>query len=203
VGGGCEDDAGSEASASTLGDRAIRRRSFLAGLVSAATLVSSHSKSATAIDNPLNLKGTFWETGKLYEKSNDPPPDDDGDFLAILENTLEALHSPELIDSIAEGKYGKTSRLLRGGLVSESKIRIAANALIDSLPEDDEAIYESNESFRVFLRYLDVLDAEVEAASRPLIGGEGDPRMRILTRLGEVEELLKAFLKNVRGGMGG
>ena len=68
------------------------------------------------------------------------------------------------------------------------------------------ALYRSNESFRLFLRCLDVLDAEVEAASRPvsfrMVDGEGgDPRMKILTKLGEVEESLKEFVKNVRGGV--
>lgn len=183
----------------------VARRNFLVGISTAATLLSSQSQSANAIDNPLNLKGTFWETGQLYEKST-PLPDDDDDFFAILDNTVEALHAPTLVDSITEGKYGQASRLLRGGLISESKIRLAANALIDAIPEDDGAIYKSNESFRLFLRYLDVLDAEVEAASRPLLGGGGDgggdPRMKILTRLGEVEDALKEFLKNVRGGLG-
>ncbi|KAL7533673.1 hypothetical protein ACHAXR_005378 [Thalassiosira sp. AJA248-18] len=165
-------------------------------------------QTANAIDNPLNLKGTFWETGQLYEKSNAPIPDDEGDFFSILENTVEALHSPTLLETITEGKYGQASRLLRGGLVSESQIRIAANALIDSIPEEnDEALFKSSESFRMFLRYLDVLDAEVENASRPFIGGgggerSGDPRIEILTRLGEVEDVLKVFLKNVRGGLG-
>lgn len=156
------------------------------------------------MENPLNLRGTFWETGQLYEKSNDPPPDDDAAFFSVLEATLEALRSPSLTEAVAEGRYGRASRLLRGGLVSESRVRLAANALIDALPEEDDgAIYRSGESLRVFLRYLEVLDAEVEAASRPFGaggGGEGDPRMGILARLGEAEDALRSLLKNLRSG---
>lgn len=169
------------------------RRKFL---ILASTIATT--TPANAIDNPLNLKGTFWETGEIYQKPKTPQPTDESDFLSILENTITALHSPTLLNTITQGKYGQTSRLLRGNLISESKIRIAANALIDLLPEDDEAIYKSYESFRVFLRYLDVLDAEVEGASRSLFG---DPRLKILERLGEVEDALKVFLREVRVGL--
>ncbi|KAL9180584.1 hypothetical protein ACHAXT_011037 [Thalassiosira profunda] len=159
---------------------------------------------ATAIDNPLNLKGYLWETGKVYIK--EPMPDgDDDDFYAILDGTAEALHSAELTEAISEGKFGQASRLLRGGLISESRIRIAANALIDGIPEEnDEAIYKSSEAFRVFLRFLDVLDAEVENASRPSFGsGEGDPRIEILTRVGEAEDAMRALVRNLRKGREG
>ena len=91
--------------------------------------------------------------------------------------------------------------MLRGGLVSESKIRIAAYALMDSIPEEeDDRLYLANEAFRVFLRRLDVLDAIVEMASRPLVwremGGreDEDPRLKALGLLGEVEESLMVFL---------
>ena len=73
-------------------------------------------------------------------------------------------------------------------------------ALIDEIPEDAEE-YRASEAFRVFLRLLDVLDAEVEGASRGLGGDNGDPRFGILGRLGQVEESLKAFLKIVRDGL--
>eukprot|EP00578_Thalassiosira_sp_NH16_P008430 CAMPEP_0181115940 /NCGR_PEP_ID=MMETSP1071-20121207/21690_1 /TAXON_ID=35127 /ORGANISM="Thalassiosira sp., Strain NH16" /LENGTH=306 /DNA_ID=CAMNT_0023200161 /DNA_START=149 /DNA_END=1069 /DNA_ORIENTATION=+ len=197
------------------------RRNILAGLLPKTTtafaLTLSLPQSATttavanAIDNPLNLKGTFWETGQLYQKNDAtlPGDDDNAEFLSILENAAEALRSPALIDAISEGNYERASRLLRGGLISESRIRLAANYLIDSIPEEnEESMYRASEGFRIFLRYLDVLDAEVEAASRPLSLGKGsgggmdDPRMKILTRLGEVEDALKSFLKSVRGGLG-
>ena len=95
---------------------------------------------------------------------------------------------------------------------------MASNALIDLLPEDDESIYKCNESFRIFLRYFDVLDAEVDMASRPFSssgggggggvegmgmgGNNSDPRMEILTRVGEVEDALKIFVKNIKDGLG-
>lgn len=196
-----------------------KRRKFLSTLtlpIAAALLISQQATPpmANAVDNPLNLKGTFWETGRLYEKSaaaDDPlPPSSADDFLAVLENAVEALRSPQLVRAIEEGRYGAASRSLRGGLISESKLRIAANALMDEMPEDDEAAYRSREAFRVFLRCLDVLDAEVESASRPSFGGDvgggglggggGDPRMKILTRLGEAEDSMKVVVKTIRSG---
>lgn len=208
----------------TVENQRFGRRNVLASLTSAAVvfvlpdqLTSNengsnfkqtwlHPQSAMAIDNPLNLKGTFWETGQLYEKSNalltDDPPET-ADFIKILETTVESFHSPSLlVDAISEGRYGDASRLLRGGLVSESKIRLAAYALIDSLPEDDENEYLINELFRKFLRYLDVLDAAVEVASRPRLGGEDDPRFNLLSLMGEVEESLEVFVKAVKKGLG-
>jgi hypothetical protein len=191
-----------------------KRRSLIIHLSTLATATSlpliSTIRSANAnvklLDkpppNPLNLKGTLWETGQLYEKSTSIGAEED--FFAVLDNTLEALYSPTLLGAIEEGNYGQASRLLRGNLISESQIRLSANALIDSLPEEnDEAIYRSGESFRVFLRCLDVLDAEVAAASRPVtLGGSGeDSRIRILERLGICEDALKVFLNNLRDGL--
>mmetsp|Transcript_6761 Transcript_6761/g.13667 ORF Transcript_6761/g.13667 Transcript_6761/m.13667 type:complete len:300 (+) Transcript_6761:179-1078(+) len=166
---------------------------------------------ANALDNPLNLKGTFWETGQLYEKSNNSVLSDDppeiSDLIKILETTRDAFHSPSaLVDAISEGRYGDASRLLRGGLISESKIRLVAYALIDSLPEDDENEYLINELFRVFLRYLDALDAAVEAASRPSLGAVGgsgdDPRIKLLSLLGEVEDKMNLFVVAIKKGLG-
>lgn len=156
--------------------------------------------SAFAIDNPLNLKGTFWETGQLYEKKTTAEAilesaSDPSDFVPILESMVESFHAPVLVDAITEGRFGDASRLLRGGLISESKIRIAANALIDEIPEEeDDKQYLASESFREFIRYFDGLDALMESASRPFGGGE-DPRMNALTLLGEVEESLRMFVK--------
>ena len=152
-----------------------------------------------------------------YTKSlHHPPHYDNDDFIIILENTINSLHSSTLLDTISEGRYSQTLRLLRGNLISESQIRLASNALIDLLPEDDESIiYKCNESFRIFLRYFDILDAEVDMASRPFSSGGGggvegmgmggnnsDPRMEILTRVGEVEDALKIFVKNIKVGLG-
>ena len=106
------------------------------------------------------------------------------------------------------GNYSQTLRLLRGGLISESKIRLSAYALLDLLPEDndDEIVYKCNESFRIFLRYFDILDKEVELASRPSFPlggvGEGDVRIELLTKVGEVEDALKIFVNNIKVGLG-
>ena len=143
----------------------------------------------------------------IYTKPNNSAVED-GDFLSILENTITSLSSDELLNSISEGNYSNTLRLIRGRLISESQIRLASNALLDLLPEDDPSIYKSQESFRVFLRYLDLLDGEVEMASRlgiPQLGNNGlgdDPRIDILTRVGETEDALRVFVKNIKDGLG-
>ena len=197
----------------------VCRKSFLTGLARTASLTLLLSdqdpsidypyrpKPVAAMENPLNLKGTFWETGQLYEKKSSaealPQMDDSitAEWLRLLETTLQSLRSPSLVNAVTEGRFGDASRMLRGGLVSESKIRIAAYALMDSIPEEeDDRLYLANEAFRVFLRRLDVLDAIVEMASRPLVwremGGreDEDPRLKALGLLGEVEESLMVFL---------
>ena len=198
-----------------------RRRNFLIRLTTtSSSILLSNTQSANAIStantndkqlpwNPLNLKGTYWETGSMiYTKPNNSAVED-GDFLSILENTIIALSSSELLDSISEGNYSTTLRLIRGRLISESQIRLSANALLDILPEDDPSIYKSQESFRLFLRYLELLDVEVEMASRmgiPQLGGSGgllgdDPRIDILTRVGETEDALRVFVKNIKDGL--
>ena len=162
------------------------------------------TEGSTAIENPLNLKGTFWETGKLYEKSTDGPTilDADSDDLTsdlfrVLDESSDAIRSQELAFAIESGQYGKASRLLRGGIISESRLRVSANALMDLIPEErEEYVVSSSEAFRAFISRWDELDAEVEAASRQIRGE--DPRMRILTTLGEADGSLVDFAKNVR-----
>ena len=162
------------------------------------------TEGSTAIDNPLNLKGTFWETGKLYEKSQDGPTilgadSDDltGDLLRVLDESSDAIRSQELAFAVESGLYGKASRLLRGGIISESRLRVSANALMDLIPEErEEYVVSSSEAFRAFITRWDELDAEVEAASRRIRGE--DPRMMILTTLGEADGSLVDFAKIVR-----
>lgn len=110
--------------------------------MAAAAIISP--RTADAVDNPLNpLKGCmqyFWETGRPYEKPNAPPIGRRYRGGAAIAGTYGGHQRGE------EVWYGTASRLLRSGLVSGSGWR-AANALIDSLPEnddddnDDDAIY--------------------------------------------------------------
>jgi len=196
-----------------------RRRNFLIGLTTSSILLSNiqSANAATSTNNnndklpwnPLNLKGTYWETGSMIYTKPNTSALEDGDFLSILENTITALSSDELLNSISEGNYSTTLRLIRGRLISESQIRLSANALLDLLPEDnDTSIYKSQESFRIFLRYLDLLDGEVEMASRmgiPQLGNNNglgdDPRIDILSRVGETEDALRVFVKNIKDGL--
>ena len=192
-----------------------RRRNFLVGLTATSSILLSNIQTANAANannnndklpwNPLNLKGTYWETGSMIYTKPNISSLENGDFLSILETTIISLSSSELLDSISEGKYSTTLRLIRGRLISETQIRLASNALLDLLPEDDASVYKSQESFRLFLRYLDLLDAEVEMASRLQLGGNSglgdDPRIEILTRVGETEDALKVFVKNIKDGL--
>jgi len=198
----------------TIHNEISRRRDFFIRLTTSSILLSKQSANAATSTsnnndklpwNPLNLKGTYWETGSMIYTKPNTSALEDGDFLSILENTITALSSDELLNSISEGNYSTTLRLIRGRLISESQIRLSANALLDLLPEDDPSIYKSRESFRVFLRYLDLLDDEVEMASRPQLGNGGllgdDPRIEILSRVSETEDALRVFVKNIKDGL--
>eukprot|EP00568_Trieres_chinensis_P001046 CAMPEP_0183308620 /NCGR_PEP_ID=MMETSP0160_2-20130417/22361_1 /TAXON_ID=2839 ORGANISM="Odontella Sinensis, Strain Grunow 1884" /NCGR_SAMPLE_ID=MMETSP0160_2 /ASSEMBLY_ACC=CAM_ASM_000250 /LENGTH=262 /DNA_ID=CAMNT_0025472481 /DNA_START=36 /DNA_END=824 /DNA_ORIENTATION=- len=119
--------------------------------------------SAEAVNNPLNLKGSYWETGKLYRKEDNVPPDDPAEILAEFAATATALDSLEGVAE--EGRFGDLSRLLRGGAVSESRLRLGGYALVDAI-EDDDRSYFAGELLRGFLRDFAYLDAASEAAAR-------------------------------------
>ena len=59
------EEIGSEAS--NLSNANIKRRNFIVSISTAMAFLSQ--QSAHTIENPLNLKGTFWETGQLYKKT--------------------------------------------------------------------------------------------------------------------------------------
>jgi len=177
-----------------------------------------------AVYNPLNLKGSYWETGELYQKkesSFDLPPDPE----ALLSSMKEMASALESLSTVAEGgEFDELSRALRGGSVSESRLRISGNALIDSILEDDRE-YVVAERFRLFLNNFDALDAAVTAAARrssadggilstlalsavaPLsavnrvatIANEprmgSDPRLEVLGSLDAAVKSLRAFIK--------
>jgi hypothetical protein len=192
-----------------------------------ATLVASSitaisSSPADAIDNPLNLKGSYWGTGELYQKSDQELSSDPEELLRYLKQQVTAFS--KLSDVVVEGNWGEASRLLRGGDISESQIRLQAYALMDQL-EDDDQEFRARELFRTFLRSLNALDRTIEAAARQakLDGGltetlglavvspfgaaneiarvssvpklGNDPRLQVLAVLDETRQSLQAFNK--------
>ena len=66
------EELGSEAS--NLSNTNIKRRNFIVSISTAMVFLSQ--QSANAMENPLNLKGTFWETGQLYKEQNTSPSPD-------------------------------------------------------------------------------------------------------------------------------
>lgn len=159
--------------------------------------------SAAPPPNPLNLKGTFWETGELYTKSKfdalsmEPP-----ELIYSLNEAVSAFRS-SLTDAASEGRYADLSRLIRGGAVSESRIRVSANVIMDAI-EDERRAYLAGEQFRVFSVSFDALDKVVEVEARPGLGAGGrgnDSRLRVLAILGEVDQSLCAFIKIAEDGL--
>ena len=130
-----------------------------------ATFCVAAPKKTNAVSNPLNLKGFYWETGQLYQKSDNTLSSDSQELLEYLVKTAQALEKLSQSDVLLDGKFGELSRMLRGGVISENKIRLQSYALIDTI-EDDRQEYLARELFRVFLKDFDILDRTVEAASR-------------------------------------
>eukprot|EP00562_Extubocellulus_spinifer_P006358 CAMPEP_0178526406 /NCGR_PEP_ID=MMETSP0696-20121128/30710_1 /TAXON_ID=265572 /ORGANISM="Extubocellulus spinifer, Strain CCMP396" /LENGTH=205 /DNA_ID=CAMNT_0020157907 /DNA_START=300 /DNA_END=917 /DNA_ORIENTATION=- len=189
----------------------------------AAVTALTTSQAANAVYNPLNLKGTFWETGELYVKKDTALPSDPDELLPGLNDTIKALES--LNDLVLDGKFDELSRQLRGGSVSESQLRLRGYALLDQLPEGSKSTYLAEQAFRVFLNRFANLDAAVEAAARQskLDGGlvetlglavvspfgaaneaakiaqepsmGSDARISVLASLGDTVKVLKAFVK--------
>lgn len=200
------------------------RREFLGtwgGAIGTVFCFLSRPSPASAVSNPLNLKGSYWETGQLYEKKRDELSLDPDDLIVSLNGMASSLDS--LVEVAEEGRMDELSRLLRGGAVSESRLRLAGNALIDSITDDDRE-YQASELFRVFLLKFDLLDRSVSSAARrskadggavstlalgavaPLgainrissdsslggIGG-GDSRFEVIAALGEASKTLREF----------
>ena len=195
------------------------------GSISAICAALLSPQTAGAVYNPLNLKGSFWETGELYVKKGRDLPDDPDELLPSLVAVAAALES--LNDLVLEGRWEDLSRKLRGGVISESQIRLRGYALLDILPdkEDSRLAYICGERFRIFLSKFAQLDAVVEAAARQskIDGGlvetvgmavilpfsaadrvakitneptlSSDPRLNVLNALGETTKAAKAFTR--------
>jgi hypothetical protein len=207
--------------------RGLSRRDLFNGALlpaSVAVMLSTSSPhEANAIYNPLNLKGTFWETGELYVKKVNELPADPDDLLPLLRDAFRTL---EGLDSyVLDGKFDDLSRQLRGGSISESQLRLRGYALLDQLPEESKDTYLAEQAFRVFLTRFVNLDATVEAAARQakIDGGlvealaltvvaplgaanevakiaqepsmAGDARITVLASLGGTTKAFQAFLK--------
>lgn len=196
-------------------------RQCLATLVVSSITVTS-SSPVHAIDNPLNIKGSYWGTGELYQKSDQELSSDPEELLRYLKEQVTALG--KLSDVVVEGNWGEVSRLLRSGDISESQIRLQAYALMDQLEDDDQEFW-ARELFRMFLRSLNAFDRTLEAAARQakLDGGltetlglavvspfgaankiarvssvpklGDDPRLQVLAILDETSKSLQAFNK--------
>ena len=208
---------------STRRDIFSKPSALLPAAAAAAVLSTSLPQQANAIYNPLNLKGTFWETGELYVKKESELPQDPDDLLPLLRDTLRSL---EALDSyVLDGKFDDLSRQLRGGSISESQLRLRGYALLDQLPDESKDAYVAEQSWRVFLNRFANLDATVEAAARQakIDGGlvetlaltvvaplgaanevakiakepsmAGDARITVLASLGSTTKAFKAFLK--------
>lgn len=122
--------------------------------------------------NPLNLKGSFWETGELYDKSKlQPVSYEPEDILQYLQYQVKTLKSLE--DYVVDGNFSQLSKLLRGGVMSETQLRKQSYALVDQLPDEDENpnTYLASDALRVFLNSWDNLDRLVDGASKNNIGG--------------------------------
>uniref|UniRef100_A0A7S2V6L3 Uncharacterized protein n=1 Tax=Fibrocapsa japonica TaxID=94617 RepID=A0A7S2V6L3_9STRA len=140
-----------------------RRRLLEIGLMASLSVKLLTPVQVGAVYNPLNLKGSFWETGELYQQKENEIPLDPDELLASVKQAEAALDS--LSNLVLEGELDLLSKKLRGGAVSESQLRLRANALIDMI-EDDEKMYVASELFRNFLREFDLLDRAAEAAVR-------------------------------------
>eukprot|EP00593_Proboscia_inermis_P000755 CAMPEP_0171299992 /NCGR_PEP_ID=MMETSP0816-20121228/8844_1 /TAXON_ID=420281 /ORGANISM="Proboscia inermis, Strain CCAP1064/1" /LENGTH=335 /DNA_ID=CAMNT_0011776223 /DNA_START=58 /DNA_END=1065 /DNA_ORIENTATION=+ len=174
--------------------------------------------------NPLNLKGTFWETGAIYQKSDvSKDPNELLDELREIAVALKAL-SEESSDTLSE--IETISRRLRGGngsIISESRLRTRAFAVI-GLIEDAADSSRVSDLFRAFLVRYDALDSALLASSGPqgvasslglatLVSplaaynqavrisesekqfGTGDVRLNVLAAFGEANKSLGFFIK--------
>mmetsp|Transcript_13913 Transcript_13913/g.20540 ORF Transcript_13913/g.20540 Transcript_13913/m.20540 type:complete len:286 (-) Transcript_13913:24-881(-) len=129
--------------------------------------LNNAAQAASPPPNPLNLKGTFWETGEIYVKKESNLPSDPADIIPSIKELIASLDSLESL--VLDGKFDDLSRQLRGKSISESQLRVLGYALLDLLPENDDETnytYLAEQAFRVALNRFIRLDALVETTAR-------------------------------------
>eukprot|EP00588_Corethron_pennatum_P006868 CAMPEP_0194284518 /NCGR_PEP_ID=MMETSP0169-20130528/27788_1 /TAXON_ID=218684 /ORGANISM="Corethron pennatum, Strain L29A3" /LENGTH=268 /DNA_ID=CAMNT_0039030357 /DNA_START=10 /DNA_END=816 /DNA_ORIENTATION=+ len=166
----------------------LNRRNVISSGILTVLAIASFPSGASAVYNPLNLKGSFWETGELYKKQDNELPLDSEDLLASL---VEIAVSLDSLKSVAENEdFCELSRLLRGGAVSESRLRLRAYAAIDRIGDEGESA-KAAELLLEVLRNFEVLDAAAEGATRvgKIDGGlVGTLGLAVLNPLGAANE---------------
>ena len=198
------------------------RRSFVLSTIGSLSIVPTPNDAAAAerSQNPLTLRGSFWETGKLYQATNMREYDEkeDQELLRTLEDAAVALKS---LDDLAEdGKFDALSAALRGAVVSEPEIRSSVRVLLDR--EEDDAIETRGQAaYSRFTRLYDILDNRVITAARKTPGGSlgslgmavispfqvagevarvavvspGDDRIELISEIGETASSLKELCR--------
>ena len=157
-------------------DKHHHRRQFLqssvAILLTGLSTFPKRSSAAAPPNNPLNLKGSFWETGELYDKSKQQPlsfePDD---ILEYLQTQVKVLKSLESL--VIDGNYSQLSKSLRGGMMSETTLRKQGYALVDLMDDEttDNNAFLASDALRMFFNSWDSLDRTVDGASKSSVGG--------------------------------
>ena len=144
-----------------------RRRILFHLVIGAPTTVAAADGNT---GNPFTLRGQFWETGKPYKASDKESLAEASDQY-LLEGLQDAARRLKSLDALAEdGQFGEITSALRGGQISEPRIRMSARILLER-EEDDQIETRAQAIFSGFTVAFDKLDEAVITASRRAPGG--------------------------------
>ena len=177
-----------------------------AGVLVALPLAPPLARPARAAFNPLGLKGTLWETGKLYERADPTRARAAAAVRADLRAALGALRA--LRARALAGDYGALRAAWRGGELSGAALRERARELCDALANavgDVDELEGARACARARLRLrarLDALDAALDAATNSPEASVGAALFGLVSpfvALGEADTALRARARGDAG----
>lgn len=122
--------------------------------------------------NPLNLKGQYWQTGTIVYKQKLSTDDLSADPSVLLGELIAARDALANLNSVVkDGDLRQVEAGLHGGVVSEKDLVLRARALSEFIEDEDK---ESNaqKAFERFIRRFEDLDETVGLALKKVPSSE-------------------------------
>lgn len=153
--------------------RGLRLNSILAfGWTPWSATSSVRAEDQELPPNPLNLKGQYWQTGKVVYRQGLSTDDLSADPSVLLGELLDAREALASLNAVVnEGNLKQVEAALHGGVVSEKNLALRARALTEFIDDEDKESL-AQKAFERFIRRYDDLDETVGLALKKVPSSE-------------------------------